>query len=335
MTFPVLSVWIRRQTMYRVPRIVSVVYLVACSMCLAAVAQAEDPVKFRYKRNPDEKLIYETLASVDQTQTVNGTDVKNEIKNREISVHTLMEVGEDGNFKVQSENKRLVSNMKISPLGQYKFDSKSSNNENEKGSRLGGALTPLYELLSGAFTTFVQSPRGTVLKVEGLTELLADVIKSDPITAQFGTGATDKGAIANYNQLVIHFPMKAIKPGDAWTEPFEMDLPNIGKIKGETTYTYEGAGKVNDRKTAKFTATTEISVDIDIKMGQADVTGSISATESTGTIHFDQDKGRIVLLTSTMKMEGDMSVEAGGMTFNITLNQTQKLTKKLLDKLPE
>ena len=42
--------------MYRVPRIVSVVYLVACSMCLAAVAQADEPVKFRYKMNKDERV---------------------------------------------------------------------------------------------------------------------------------------------------------------------------------------------------------------------------------------------------------------------------------------
>jgi len=319
--------------MYRVPRIASVVYFVACSMCLAAVAQAEEPVTFRYKMNEDENLIYETSSSVDQIQTVNGMDIKNEIKNREISVFTLVEVGEDGNFNVQSENKRFVTNMKIGPLGDYKFDSKSS--DNEKGSALGGALTPLYETLSGAFITFVQSPRGTVLKVEGFTELLADVLKDNPLATQFAQGATDKGMVAAFNQLAIHFPEKAIKPGDTWKEPFEMDLPNIGTIKGETTYTYEGADKVNGRKTAKFTSTTEISIDIDIKMGQADVTGSISSTEATGTIHFDMEKGRIVSFSSEMKMEGDLTVEAGGMTINITQSQTQKLTKKLLDKLPE
>ena len=319
--------------MYRVPRIVSVVYLAACSMCLAAVAQAEEPVKFRYKMNKDEKLIYETLSSLDQTQTVNGMDFKNEIKNREVSVHTLLEVGEDGNFKEQAQNKRLVTSMKISTFGQYKFDSKSS--DNETGSRLGGALTPLFETLSGSFSTFVQSPRGTVLKVEGFSELLADVLKDNPLAAQFASGASDKGMIANYNQLVIHFPEKAIKPGDTWKDPFEMDLPNVGKIKSETTYRYVGAGKVNGRKTAKFTSTTEISVDVDIKMGQADVTGSISSTESSGTIHFDLEKGRIVSLTSTMKMEGDLTVDVNGMTINVTQSQTQKLTKKLLEKLPE
>ena len=319
--------------MYRVPRIVSVVYCVACSMCLAAVAQAEEPVKFRYKMNQDEKLIYETLSSVDQTQTVNGEDFKNEIKSREVFVHTLVEVGEDGHFKVQSENKRIVLSMKIGLSNQYKFDSKSS--DNETGSALGGELTPLYETLSGAFNTFVQSPRGKILNVEDLSELLAEVVKDKPLAARFASEYTEKGMIASYNLLAIHFPEKAIKPGDTWKEPFEMDLPNVGKIKGETTYQYEGAGKVNGRKTAKFTSTTEISIDLDIKIGLADVTGSISSTESSGTIHFDPEKGRIVSLTSTIKMEGNLTVEAGGKTYNVTQNQTQKLTKKLLDKLPE
>jgi hypothetical protein len=319
--------------MYRVPRIVSVVYLVACVMCVTAVVQAEEPVKFRYKMKQDERLIYETASSVDQTQTGNGKEIKNEIKNREFEVHTLVEVREDGNFKVRSENKRIVANMKIGPSGQYKFDSKSS--DNEKGSALGDAMTPFYETLSGAFTPFVQSPRGTVLKVEGRSDLLADVLKDNPLGKRFAVGASDKGMIANYNQLAIHFPKKAIKSGDTWKEPFEMEIPNVGIFKGETTYKYDGEDRVKGRKTAKFTSTTEISFDLDIKMGQTDVTGTVSSTESTGTIHFDPVKGRIISFTSKIKMEGNLTVEDGGTTSNVTVRQTQQLTKKLLDKLSE
>jgi len=316
--------------MFRIPKIVC---LAACLVCVAFTAQADDAIKFRYKMDKSYPLIYETKTEVNQTQSVNGMEFKNEIKGSGVSVHTLLEEGKDGNLKVQNEVKRITAYMKIGPLGEYKFDSKST--DNEKGSALGGALTPLYETLNGSITTYVRSPLGKVLKIEGLTELLADVIKDNPIATQFAGGATDKGAVADANQLSIHFPEKAIKPGDTWVEPFEMEVPKIGTIKGKTTYKYEGAGKVGDRKTAKFTSSTEMSIDLDIKMGEADVKGTLSSTESTGTIHFDPVKGQLVLLTGTMKFEGSLTVEAGGMTINVDQNQTQKMTITLLDKLPE
>lgn len=303
------------------------------TLCLAGAVRADEAVQFRHKMDESEKLIYETVTEVDQTQNINGTENKNLIKSREISTHSLLEVQDDGSLKLQSENKLLSVSMDMGQLGKYEFDSKKT--DNETGSVLGGSLTPLYETLSGAIIKYARTSRGQVLKVEGLKELLAEVLKDNPIASQFAAGASDKGAVANMNQLTIQFPEKTIKPGDRWEEPFEMELAQFGTLKGKANYTYEGADKVGNRKTAKFSSTTEISIDLDITQRGAKITGTIASTEGSGTIQFDPEKGQIVSLTGTMKMSGNLTVEAGGNTINITQEQTQKMTKKLLDKLPE
>ena len=112
--------------MFRIPKTLC---LTACLVCVAFTAQADDAIKFRYKMDKSEPLIYETKTEVDQTQSVNGMEFKNKIKASDVSVHTLLEEGKDGKLKVQTEIKRITTYMKIGPLGEYKFDSKSTDNE--------------------------------------------------------------------------------------------------------------------------------------------------------------------------------------------------------------
>ncbi len=298
-----------------------------------ASVQAQDAVTFRYKMNKDDKLIYRNVSDVKQTQKVSGQEVKTTITSKQIDVRTFDSVDEKGNFTIQSENEQLYVKMSIGPLGDYVFDSKSS--ENEKGSTLGGALTPVYERLLGASVKITHTPRGKVTKVDGLEGLLDDVLKDNPIGQQFASGATEEGATLEFGQTFVEFPEEPVKPGDTWEVPFEIKLPKIGTFKGKKIYTYEGTDKVGSRKTAKLSVTTELSIKIDIDMDGANVTGSLSVSESSGTVHFDPEKGQIVSNKYKMTLAGNLNVSVNGMDIPIEQSQTQTVTTELLEKLPE
>lgn len=299
---------------------------------LAQAAAGEGGVKLRYKPKAGE-LIYRTTTKINQTQNVMNKEIKNDISQTGVSVWSIGEADKDGNINTRSEVKFLEAKVKLGEQGEYTFDSRK--NDNERGSLLGGALTPLYERLSSANLTFTITPTGKVLKLEGYKELVADLIKDNPLAAQFAGGGSDEIAKINISEFVAAFSEKPVNPGDRWETPFEKTLDKLGTLKGKKTYIYEGEGKVGGAKTVKIGMTSEMAFDLDLDMGAAKVTGKMSITESKGTLHFDPKRGCLVSLTNEYKLAGNLNVSAGGKDIPVTMDQTQQITIEILDKLPK
>lgn len=308
--------------------------LCALALLPAPNLRAEEAIQFRYQYSPSAKLLYRTAVTASQKQNVAGMDVENSQKTTEISEISLVETAQDGNFKLQSENKRMKVEMDIGPLGKYNFDSTSK--ENEKGSVLGTSLTPMYESMTGAYTFLTLTPRGEVTELKGFEETIKNALKDNPIAAQFAGGGTDEAAKMAYNMIMPIFPEKAISPGDTWEQPYNIALPKLGDMKGKRVLKFEGMESVNGQKVAKISVTTELSANINIDVeNQAKVTGKVSVTKSSGTYLFDPAAGRLLKFEGSMEMDGDMTVEAGGQTIPIKQSQKQTQLYELIDKLPE
>jgi hypothetical protein len=268
-----------------------------------------------------------------QNQNVQNKDVKNEFTQQEYSVWSIGEADKEGNIGIRMETKQFEAKIKIGLLGDYTFDSRK--NDNEKGSALGQALTPLYERLSGANIGLTISPQGKVMKLEGYKELLGDLLKDNPIAAQFAAGGSEEVAKMGFSEFIIQFEKKAVTPGTRWETPFEMNLDKFGTAKGKKTYIYEGEDKVGSLKTARITVATELSFDLDSEMGGAKVTGRMSVTESKGQLQFDPKRGVLVSLNNQYKISGNLNVSAGGMEIPIQIEQVQHITVDLMDQLPK
>ena len=309
--------------------------LAACLLLLAASgASAQDAKTFRYKMDPSDQLIYRLTTETKVAQSIAGMSFDSEVKNVDVSVRTLQKVDDDGNLVIQSENKILKASLKSAAVGEYKYDSQSPTNE--KGSALGAAMTPLYDTLKGAYVTLTVSPRGEVVKLDGLSDLLSGVLKENPLTQQFGgMMGTDEAGAMTYGDSFVQFPEHAIKPGDTWEVPFELTVPKMGTFKGKTTCKYEGPDKVGDRATIRFTEKTEMTFDLNIESDAAGVTGTISSTEGSATAQFDPELGQVVSKISTMKLGGSLMVKAGGQELMLQQDQDVSTTFELLDKLPE
>lgn len=303
------------------------------SLLSAGFAHADDEaILLRHKYEKDHPLNYRTTAETEQVQSFMGQKVTVTMKQTDVTQRSLEAINDDGNLRVKSENKQLTVTMK-SALGEYKFDSKAA--EREKGSVLAGALNPIYERLSGATLTMVITPRGEVKEVEGIDMLLADVLKDNPLGAQFAGGGSKGAARLSQQESSDQLPEQPVKKGDKWEIPYEMELPKLGKVTGKRVYTFEDVDKVGERATVRLGVTLEMSFDVALDMTGVKVTGKMAVTDSSGTVQFDPKRGQTISKKAKYTIGGDLSVEAGGNVIPVRSDQTQSVTVELLDKLPE
>jgi hypothetical protein len=288
----------------------------------AQAACAQDAVTFRYRFEPGEKLTYDVSTTVKQTQNVNGQAVKSEFAVSQRVEREVAQIDGSGNFLLTSRNQKVTATMQIGPLGRYQFD--SDRKDNESTSALGAAATPLYTAISKAAIKVRLSPQGEVLAVSGLQEALEDVLKSNPLTAQLAGGAnTNEGAKASYAEHFLQFPEKALSPGDTWELRLQLPIPQVGEVSGKTTCRYEGTQEVNGRTLHRVTASSDITVDVNIDRDGVTATGKIEMTNSSGTNLFDLESGRLISRESETTTSGDLVVVAGGQTLPIRQTQTQ------------
>ncbi len=299
----------------------------------ASAAVANDGVELKYKFVKGDKMVLRAKSEVKQTQTIMGQTIDNTIESEAISTVTVEDVDEKGNFHLGLKGERLKVKMNVGPLGEYVFDSQSS--ERDKSSVLGGALTPLYERLGGITFQATIKPDGEVVDVKGYVDQIRDLLEGNPLTAQFANGGTDEAAKLGLEQQFPRIGGKAVKPGDTWDRPYDLELPKIGKVKGKSMYRYVGPDQVGDKETAKIEVTSDGSIDINLEMMGVKVTGTLNVTSGNSTIQFDPVAGRILVHDDTVVMAGDLNVDANGMNIPIRQEQTMKTKVEYLDKIPE
>ena len=308
----------------------------ACSLSVlfvGGIVRADDDVTFRYKPTADVKPIYQTTKTMEQTQTIAGQKIITTMKQSRINQWTLEKTDNKGNFHFLTETQQLKVKLKIDPVGEYEFD--STADEQERGSVLSEALGPIYDRLANASLTVTLSPLGEVKTVGGHQKLLGDLLKDNPLGAQLAGGGSEDAAKLSFSEGFIVFSNKPVKPGDSWETEFNIELQGIGMAKGKRIYQYIGPDKVGEVVTAKFTMTLELSIDIDIKANGAEITGSLAANNSSGTVQFDPELGRVVSMKASYTFGGDITVLANGVSQAISTSQTQTVERILLDKLPK
>lgn len=297
-----------------------------------AAIYADEIPTLKYKLAKGDKLIYRTKVEMKQSQNIMGMAIENEMTNDGISSFTVEAVDEKGNAQLEVKGERLKSSGKFGALGEFTFDSQSS--ERDKASALGAALTPLMERMSGITYQATVSPSGGVTAIKGYANQLRDLVENNPLTAQFAGGGSDESARQAIDGIFPKLGAPGVKPGDTWDVPLEMVMGKVGKLTGKSTYKLVGLDKVGERPTAKFEVTTDLSVELDIDMDGAKVTGKISTNNSSGTVQFDIAAGRVISAQSTVTMGGMLNVNANGMDIAVQNDQTIKTTAEYLEKLP-
>jgi hypothetical protein len=311
--------------------------LVVCVSCYGLVSvRADEPVLFKYKVAKGETVHYKTTQSMKQAQslTVNGMTIKQDNSLNQEVIHTRVadEVGSDGKVTFRLKANQRKATAEFGALGKVEFDSKST--KRDTSSLIGAALTPMLERLTGSEYQVYVNPQGKVTAVKGYAELIADIVKTNPLAGQFG-GSDNTAAMMAEQDGFVEFSEKPVSVGDEWEVPFEMEVSKLGKVKGKTTYKYEGPDKVGNRKTVRISMTGETTIEMSIDQGTSKVTGTLTARDQKGTVQFDLVAGRVVSIKQSVTMAGMLSVDVNGMTIPVDNQQEQSKSYELLEKLPE
>ena len=299
----------------------------------AASAGATEPILLRYKFAKGDQLVYRTTHEEKQLQTIGDQKLDSTVSQEVVTSQVVDKIDGDGNAVIKTmtvQRKRKTDGQG----GKFEFDSKST--ERDTGSEIGSRVTPLLERLTGSEYQFKMTPRGQVTEVMGFAELIADLVKDNLGAAlQAGILADDDGQKQSEQEHLVVFSDKPVSPGEDWEQPIDADLKGIGKLKGKVTYTYEGDDKVGQRQTVRIGVKTDLSIDLNLDALGIKLTGTMTTTNSSGTVQFDPAAGRIVSSKNVTGMTGQLNLEVGGMMLPLANTEEHTDTLQMLDKVPE
>jgi hypothetical protein len=291
---------------------------------------SKDKVTLAWKFTKD-KPFYQTMTTTtDQTMTVMNNTVKQAQKQTFYFQWTPVE--QKGDTWVLKQ-KILGVKMNISIGGSdINYDSTSPANN---------AQNPLSEffkqLVNSEFTVTLDTKNLKVVKVDGRDEFLKKLVSANPQMKPLLDQILSEDALKEMAEPT--FAVVATHPvakGETWTRKSTLNMGPIGKYENEYKYTYDGKdGKLDKIKvetTVKYTPPGEAAGvgGLPFKIKSAD----LKSTNASGTITFDADKGRVEKSDMSLDLKGELSIEIGGQTTKVELNQTQRTNVESSDDDP-
>lgn len=291
-----------------------------------------DPVQLKYQWSTGGKRIVSSKVSTVSSQSING--MKTDISMTQETTQSILfgEVKPDTVVPFTTKTEHLKTSFEGMNL-TYQFDSKLP--DRDKSSILGAALTPVYERLVGSELKGEIDQQGHVKSVTGYAALIGDLLKEQPVAAQFVGGGSDEVAKVGTQSMWLILPEKQVSIGDKWETPVETELSGLGKLKGKETITFLSTDMRNGHTIAKFAVTTDLSVELNMEANGAKITGNISTKNSIGSAEFDLTAGTVVRRASETELSGGITAEINGMSIPIQISQKTKTDLESLEKLPE
>ncbi len=229
-------------------------------------------------------------------------------------------------------------------LGGSKISYDSTKPDNPKN-----ALSDFFTALKDAmFTLTVEMPKDkppVVTKVEGRKALLDKLTAANQPMKPLLDQILSDDALKQMAQTTFGaLPGKEVAVNDTWPGTSTLDMGPIGKYVTNFTYTFKGTntGGANDAEkkldvidvTTKLTYTPPAdnaqSGGLPFKIKTADLT----STDAKGQLLYDPAVGRVAKSTMNLKLNGTLSIEIGGQTTQVKLDQTQDTTVDTSDKDP-
>ncbi len=282
--------------------------LLLLMICSACVSPAEAQVILRLKFKDGDVIQQVMNQEVKSSATFNGQQMNTDMLQALHIEHSIGTVAEDGSAVVVQTIKSMKMSMQT-PLGQgFKYDSDSDTNQLPPG------LGETFDKLVGAEFQATLLPTGQMTDVsipEDLKQVLQQMSGS-PLR-----GADDNALQQMMGQSSMAFPEEPVSVGDEWEDDLTMRMP-FGQLNVHRTSTYQGT---NDDGLHVIDLKMEMNVE---PSEDAQATMKLGDSEGTGTLLFDNARGRIVSVEVTKAM--DMEVSASGQTINSEV--TTKMTLK-------
>jgi hypothetical protein len=181
-----------------------------------------------------------------------------------------------------------------------------------------------------------------VTKVEGRDDFLKKLTGANPQMKPLLDQILSENALKEMAEPTFAVvPQREVTVGEKWTKESTLDMGPIGKYENKYTYTYKGKNK--DAKDDKAKKLDRIEVETALKYvppaeggGVASLpfkikSADLTASDAKGTVLFDEEAGRVDSSTMHLELKGKLSIEIGGQTTQVELQQTQDTNVKAIE----
>jgi hypothetical protein len=200
----------------------------------------------------------------------------------------------------------------------------------------GNPLADFFKALVGSQFKLTISPDMKVIKIEGRDAFINQLVKANPQMEPLLKQILSEDALKQMaDPAFAAVPSGPVKKGQSWEKQSKLNMGPIGTYDTTYKYTYEGKeGKLDKIK---------VDTILNYKPPEASAAGSLpfkikaaklESKNATGTILFDEQKGRLDSSDMKLNLEGKLTIEIGGMTTEVDLNQEQDTKVKTTDSNP-
>ncbi|MBD3675957.1 MAG: hypothetical protein HUJ26_20805 [Planctomycetaceae bacterium] len=268
-------------------------------MCASSASLfAADGVVLFPDYKPDSQHVYDVEVAVNQTLTLNGSDIDTATNNfEERSVNVVEKTDTATTLAIKSN--RLQFDLTMPGGVNVSFDSENPDREPAVPQ-----LKPLIEMLKVASGMTTKVKLDSSANVEKLT-LEAEGLDALPEALQ--TYLSEDRLKPQLNQEFQRLPRDAVKPGDTWERTEIFDAGQGQYFSYTTTYKYEGTVEENGQTYDKVTATYK-NPKFDIEAGStlplSVKSSDLDMSKSTSTMLSAPNRGGLVKSNSKMQIVG-------------------------------
>jgi len=181
-----------------------------------------------------------------------------------------------------------------------------------------------------------------VIKIEGRDEFVKKLTAANPqMEALLKQILNDDALKQMADPTFAAVPNASKKKGDSWEKTTNLDMGPIGKYENKYKYTYDGKSTTKDKE--KFDSI-KVETTLGYKPPDEKAAGGglpfkiksadLASKNAKGTILFDPDKGRVVEQEMEVELNGKLTIEIGGQSTVVTLDQKQTTNVKTSDTNP-
>lgn len=288
-------------------------------------------LKWNFASAKDKTFYQKMVTKTAQTMKVLGTDVNQTQNQTFFFSYKPTKVAADS---VEVEQEIIGVAMDIDIGGsKISYDSTKDTTANNP-------LGDFFKALVGTKFTITLDPKTyKVTKVDGRDAFIQKLVAANPQMKQLLETILSNDALKEMAEptfAVIQGGDKAIAKGEKWTRKTSLDMGPIGKYENEYTFLFEGM----EGQTAKIKVDTALNYKEPGEVaGQGGLpfkikSAKLKSSNPVGQVIFDNAKGRLDKSTLKLELKGDLKIEIGGQTTDVTLSQTQDSSIETSDANP-
>jgi len=279
-------------------------------------------------------VFYQVLTTnTTQDMKVMGQEISQKQKQTFLIKWEALDKDSKGNYVVNQEIVGLKMTIDIGG-NTITYDSTAENQPQNP-------MTDFFKALLNLKLKLTISPKLKVVDVENQDKFIADLAKTNPQMEPLLKSILSKEAL----QQMAEPTWGAFPPDGAdkkWSndkEPSVLNLGPIGKYTTKFYYTAEGEDKSN-KALDRIGITATLSYEKPDSKNNSGLPfvikdATLTSKDGTGYALFDRAKGRFAESSMKMKLEGDLTIEVGGMDTKVNLVQTQDALVKTSDEIPD